>query len=112
MVVGGGAGLLVPAAHHLDGAIESVLGLLLFATVLGVPFAAVGRALRDGSFLAVVGVVNVVLVPLVVVGLSRFVAESPALLFGVLLVRSTPCIDDVIVRGSGGRRLRPAPHRC
>ncbi|KIU02721.1 arsenic resistance protein [Frigoribacterium sp. MEB024] len=107
-------GLTVPGAHHLEGAIEPVLGLLLFATFLGVPFAAIGRSLRDGRFLAAVGVLNFVVVPLVVFGLSRFVADEPALLFGVLLVLLTPCIDYVIVfaglaGGASERLLAAAP---
>ncbi|TDX81251.1 ACR3 family arsenite efflux pump ArsB [Rathayibacter sp. PhB151] len=107
-------GLLLPAARHLEGAIEPVLGLLLFATFLGVPFAALGRALRDVRFLAAVGVLNFVVVPVVAFGLSRFVAESPALLFGVLLVLLTPCIDYVIVfaglaGGASDRLLAAAP---
>ncbi|KQM23621.1 arsenic resistance protein [Frigoribacterium sp. Leaf8] len=110
----GAIGLTVPGAHHLEGAIEPVLGLLLFATFLGVPFAAIGQSLRDGRFLAAVGVLNFVVVPLVVFGLSRFVADEPALLFGVLLVLLTPCIDYVIVfaglaGGASERLLAAAP---
>jgi ACR3 family arsenite efflux pump ArsB len=107
-------GLTVPGAHHLERAIEPLLGLLLFATFLGVPFAAIGQSLRDGRFLAAVGVLNFVVVPLVVFGLSRFVADEPALLFGVLLVLLTPCIDYVIVfaglaGGASERLLAAAP---
>ncbi|WP_291046013.1 bile acid:sodium symporter [Herbiconiux sp.] len=112
IAVGGAVGLLLPAAHQLEVAIEPVLALLLFATFLGVPFAAIGRALRDGRFLAAVGVVNFVIVPVVVFGLSRFVADNPALLFGVLLVLLTPCIDYVIVfaglAGAASERLLAA----
>ena len=114
ILTAGVVGLTVPGAHHLEGAIEPVLGLLLFATFLGVPFAAIGRSLRDGRFLAAVGVLNFVVVPLVVFGLSRFVADEPALLFGVLLVLLTPCIDYVIVfaglaGGASERLLAAAP---
>lgn len=114
IAAGAAIGLLVPAAHHLELAIEPVLAALLFATFLGVPFAAIGRSLRDVRFLGAVGVVNFVLVPLVVYGLSRFVAGDPALLFGVLLVLLTPCIDYVIVfaglaGGAADRLLAAAP---
>ncbi|MFS0733836.1 bile acid:sodium symporter [Microbacterium sp. 1P10UB] len=107
-------GLLLPAARHLENAIEPVLALLLFATFLGVPFAAIGRSLRDGRFLAAVGVLNFVVVPVVAYGLSRFVADNPAVLFGVLLVLLTPCIDYVIVfaglaGGASDRLLATAP---
>jgi ACR3 family arsenite transporter len=114
-IAGGAAlGLLLPAARGLEAAIEPVLGLLLFATFLGVPFAAIGRALRDGRFLAAIGVLNFVVVPVVAYGLSRFVAGDPALLFGVLLVLLTPCIDYVIVfaglaGGASDRLLAAAP---
>lgn len=114
IAAGAAIGLLVPAAHHLELAIEPVLAALLFATFLGVPFAAIGRSLRDVRFLGAVGVVNFVLVPLVAYGLSRFVAGDPALLFGVLLVLLTPCIDYVIVfaglaGGAADRLLAAAP---
>ena len=117
IAAGGALGLLVPGVHHLELAIEPVLALLLFATFLGVPFAAIGRSLRDGCFLGAVGVVNFVIVPLVAFGLSRFVADEPALLFGVLLVLLTPCIDYVIVfaglAGGASDRLpeQPLPDR-
>jgi len=114
IAAGAAIGLLVPAAHHLELAIEPVLAALLFATFLAVPFAAIGRSLRDVRFLGAVGVVNFVIVPLVAYGLSRFVAGDPALLFGVLLVLLTPCIDYVIVfaglaGGAADRLLADAP---
>ncbi|PPG28559.1 arsenic resistance protein [Pseudoclavibacter sp. RFBG4] len=114
IAAGGALGLLVPGVHHLELAIEPVLALLLFATFLGVPFAAIGRSLRDARFLGAVGVVNFVIVPLVAYALSRFVADEPALLFGVLLVLLTPCIDYVIVfaglaGGASDRLLAVAP---
>lgn len=107
-------GLAAPSAHQLEVAINPVLGLLLYATFLGVPFAAIGRSLRDGRFLAVVFVVNFVVAPVVAWGLSRFVAGDRAVLFGVLLVLLTPCIDYVIVfaglaGGASARLLAAAP---
>jgi ACR3 family arsenite transporter len=59
-------------------------------------------------------VLNFIVVPLVAYGLSRFVADEPALLFGVLLVLLTPCIDYVIVfaglaGGASERLLAAAP---
>jgi len=114
IAAGGALGSIAPGAHRLEAAIEPVLALLLFATFLGVPFAAIGRSLRDTRFLAAVGVLNFVVVPVVVFGLSRFVADEPALLFGVLLVLLTPCIDYVIVfaglaGGASERLLAAAP---
>ncbi|MFB2586429.1 arsenic resistance protein [Herbiconiux liukaitaii] len=97
-----------------EWAIEPLLGLLLFATFLGVPLVEVGRAVRDLRFLGAVLVVNFVVVPVVVFGLSRFVADEQALLTGVLLVLLTPCVDYVIVfaglaGGDRGRLLAATP---
>ncbi|WP_424466880.1 bile acid:sodium symporter [Pseudoclavibacter helvolus] len=114
IAAGAVVGLLIPGAHRLESAIEPVLALLLFATFLGVPLTAIGRSFRDVRFLAALGVVNFVIVPVVAFGLSRFVADDPALLFGVLLVLLTPCIDYVIVfaglaGGASDRLLAAAP---
>lgn len=108
-------GLLTPgAAHPLELAINPVLGLLLYATFLGVPFSMIGRAFRDMRFLSVVLVVNFVIAPVIVFCLSRFVAHDQALLVGVLFVLLTPCIDYVIVftglaGGAKERLLAAAP---
>ncbi|GAA3920155.1 arsenic resistance protein [Microbacterium invictum] len=109
LVVGAIVGLAAPGvAGPLEPAIAPVLGLLLYATFLGVPFAAIGRALGDWRFLAAVVALNFVLVPVIVFGLSRFVAHDEALLVGVLLVLLTPCVDYVIVFSglAGGARDR------
>jgi ACR3 family arsenite transporter len=107
-------GLLVPAAHALDVLVTPVLALLLLATFLAVPFRMLGRAARDIRFVSVLGVLNFVVVPAVVFGLSRFVAADDALLVGVLLVLLTPCVDYVIVfaglaGGASDRLLAAAP---
>jgi len=62
-----------------------------------VPLVDVGRSFRDLRFVGTVLTVNFVVVPVVVFGLSRFVAADRALLLGVLLVLLTPCVDYVIV---------------
>lgn len=98
LATGSSAGLLVPGvAHPAELAINPVLGLLLYATFLGVPFARIGQAFRDWRFLVVVLVVNFVAVPVVVFALSRIVAHEQVLLVGVLFVLLTPCVDYVIV---------------
>lgn len=113
--VGGVFGWLVPQASvPLEHSINPVLGLLLFATFLGIPFSAIGPAIRDVRFMAAVLVLNFVVVPAVVLGLSRFVAGDQALLIGVLLVLLSPCIDYVIVfsglaGGASDRLLAAAP---
>jgi len=101
-------------AAAAEPAITPVLGLLLLATFLGVPLLTLGRAVRDLRFLAAVGVLNFVVVPVVAFGLSRFVASDDALLVGVLLVLLTPCVDYVIVfsglaGGSADRLLAASP---
>ncbi|MBD7993934.1 arsenic resistance protein [Arthrobacter sp. Sa2CUA1] len=98
IVTGGLFGWLIPAAAEpLEISINPVLGLLLFATFLGIPFAKIGQALRDVRFMATVMILNFLIVPVVVFGLSRFVAHDQALLIGVMMVLLTPCIDYVIV---------------
>ena len=109
IVAGALLGLAGPGlAPALEQAINPVLALLLFATFLGVPMAQVGRAFRDVRFLGTVLVANFAVVPVVVFGLSRFVADDRGLLLGVLLVLLTPCIDYVIVFTglAGGARAR------
>lgn len=105
-------GTLLAPAERLDVAITPVLGLLLFATFLAVPLTRLGAALRDGRFMAALLVLNFVVVPVVVLALSRFVAHDEALLVGVLLVLLTPCIDYVIVfaglAGAAAERLLAA----
>jgi arsenite transporter len=113
IVAGGAAGFEAPNwAGALELAINPVLGLLLYATFLGIPFASLGQAARDVRFMATLLVLNFVLVPLVVFGLSRFVAGDQALLVGVPLVLLTPCIDYVIVftglAGGANHRLLAA----
>ena len=109
LAVGAGVGLTVPAAAGPAGsAITPVLGLLLYATFLGVPFGRIGAALRDWRFLLTVLAVNFAIVPAVVFALSRIVAHDRALLIGVLFVLLTPCVDYVIVFAgiAGGARDR------
>lgn len=88
--------------------ITPTLGLLLFATFLSVPVAQLGRAFRDIRFIAAILGVNFLVLPWVVFGLSRFVADDRALLIGVLLVLLAPCIDYVIpfTGLAGGARAR------
>ncbi|MGO1838773.1 MAG: arsenic resistance protein [Candidatus Microbacterium stercoravium] len=115
IIVGGMAGLTMPViAPPLGLAITPVLGLLLYVTFLGVPLSRLGRAFRDIRFLSVVLVVNFVIVPLIVFGLTRFIADDQALLVGALFVLLTPCIDYVIVftglaGGAKDRLLATAP---
>ena len=115
LLAGMSVGLAAPASGPLLGvAIEPVLALLLFATFRQVPFTELAAAFRDGRFLAAILLVNFVVVPLVVLGLTRLLATERAVTLGVLLVLLTPCIDYVIVfsglaGGSAQRLLAAAP---
>ncbi|MET1035755.1 MAG: bile acid:sodium symporter [Arthrobacter sp.] len=115
IVAGAAAGWLAPAAAGaLERAIAPVLGLLLYATFLGIPFAALGGAARDLRFLATLLVLNFAVVPVVVFGLTRFLAGDRALLVGALLVLLTPCVDYVVVftglaGGAADRLLAASP---
>ena len=104
----------MPGAGAWAVLVEPVLAPLLLATFLAVPFAALGAGLRDGRFLGALLVLNFVVVPAVVFGLSRFVAHDDALLVGVLLVLLAPCVDYVIAftalaGGAAERLLAAAP---
>jgi len=115
LALGATVGLLAPAvAQPAELTINPALGLLLYSTFLGVPFARVGQAFRDWRFLFTVLVVNFAAVPIAVFVLSRIVAHDQALLVGVLFVLLTPCVDYVIVftgiaGGSKDRLLAAAP---
>lgn len=92
------AGLTVPEiASPAETLINPVLALLLYATFLGIPFTRLGEVFRDWAFLRATLWLNFVLVPVVVFGLSRFVAHDQAVLAGVLLVLLCPCVDYVMV---------------
>ncbi|MBA9080742.1 arsenic resistance protein [Micrococcus aloeverae] len=114
IAAGAVVGWAVPGADAWAVFVEPVLALLLLATFLAVPFAALGAGLRDGRFLVSLLVLNFVVVPAVVFGLSRFVAHDDALLVGVLLVLLAPCVDYVIAftalaGGAAERLLAAAP---
>lgn len=85
------------AAEPLEALIFPVLGALLWATFLQVPFPRLTAAFRDTRFLGAALVLNFVVVPLVVALLTSVVALPRAVLLGVLLTLLCPCIDYVIV---------------
>jgi ACR3 family arsenite efflux pump ArsB len=115
LLLGAALGLTLPGiAHAFEIAINPVIVLLLYATFLGVPFRGILVAVRDWRFLVTALVVNFAVVPVVVFGLSRFIAHDRVLLIGVLFVLLTPCIDYVIVftglaGGARDRLLAAAP---
>ena len=105
LVTGAVLGLAAPAASSLlETAISPVLAALLYATFLGVPFHRLRAAFADARFMTALLVVNFLVVPAVVLPLSRLVADESGLLVGTLLVLLAPCVDYVMVftRLAGG----------
>lgn len=115
LALGVAVGLVAPAsAPAFELMINPALIVLLYATFLAVPFAQIRDAVKDLRFLGATMLMNFVFVPLVVFGLSRFVAGEQALLIGVLLVLLTPCVDYVMVftrlaGGASDRLLAASP---
>lgn len=115
LAVGAAVGLAVPRISPVaEWAINPVLGLLLYATFLGVPFARIGLAFRDWRFLLTILSVNFLIVPVVVFVLTRLIAHDYALLVPALFVLLTPCVDYVMVftgiaGGANDRLLAASP---
>ena len=105
LVAGALLGLAAPAAGSLlEAAVSPVLVTLLYTTFLGVPFHRLRAAFADARFMAALLAVNFLVVPAVVLPLSRLVADESGLLVGTLLVLLAPCVDYVMVftRLAGG----------
>ncbi|MGO1286140.1 MAG: bile acid:sodium symporter [Brachybacterium sp.] len=98
IALGLGLGALAPtAAPLLELAVEPAIAALLLVTFHGIPLRGLGAALRDGRFLLTLLGVNFLVVPLIVLLVTRPLTDSPELLTGALLVLLAPCIDYVIV---------------
>ena len=98
IAAGLGLGALAPAAAPvLEILVEPAIAGLLLVTFHGIPLRGLGAALGDGRFLLTLLGVNFLVVPLIVLLLTRPLAHSPELLTGALLVLLAPCIDYVIV---------------
>jgi ACR3 family arsenite transporter len=115
VLVGGLIGLVAPGTEHaFEALIYPVLGALLYATFLQVPFTALREAFSDRRFLAAAFALNFLIVPVVAFALSRLAPGGRVVELGVLMVLLTPCIDYVIVftrlaGGSDRRLLAAAP---
>ncbi|ATG52901.1 arsenic resistance protein [Brachybacterium vulturis] len=91
-------GALAPGtAPPLEVAVEPAIAALLLVTFHGIPLRGAAAALRDGRFLLTLLAMNFLVVPLIVLLLTRPLTDSPELLLGALLVLLAPCIDYVIV---------------
>jgi ACR3 family arsenite transporter len=104
LLLGAVLGLAMPRMGlALEVLIYPVLGVLLYATFLQVPFQELRRSFTHGRYMAAVLALNFLIVPAVVWLLARLAPQEPAFLLGVYLVLLTPCIDYVIVfAGIGG----------
>ncbi|UUY03033.1 bile acid:sodium symporter [Svornostia abyssi] len=113
LAVGALIGLAAPGTDSVfEALIYPVLGALLYATFLQVPFTALRAAFGDCRFLLAALGVNFIVVPPIAYALSRLAPGGTAVELGVLMVLLTPCIDYVIVftrlAGGGDRRLLAA----
>jgi ACR3 family arsenite efflux pump ArsB len=115
LAAGVSIGLAAPGADDaFEALIYPVLGALLYATFVQVPFTALRTAFADRRFLLAALGLNFVVVPPIVFALSRLAPDGRAVELGVLMVLLTPCIDYVIVftrlaGGSERRLLAAAP---
>lgn len=97
-------GLVVtPTGEWLDWIIWPLLAALLYVTFTQTHLESVGRALVDRRFIGVILVVNFVLVPILVWGLTRLFVDDPVLALGVFLVLLVPCTDWFVTFSQLGR---------
>lgn len=103
------AGLVAPSTGQgVQLLVTPAIAVLMYAMFLQVPFLNLREGLSNKPFMAALLIANFVFIPLLVWGLTRVLAEHPAILVGALLVLLTPCIDYVVVFthiGKGDSRL-------
>ncbi len=92
-----------PGTASWAQAIDPLLALMLFATFLQVPLAALRRAAADLRFVGALLASNFLAVPLLVAALLPWLPDAPLLRLGVLLVLLAPCIDYVVTFAHLGR---------
>ncbi|MGL4673274.1 MAG: arsenic resistance protein [Wohlfahrtiimonas sp.] len=90
-------GLIFPAVHILNNALPLALGILMYSMFLQIPFADLKTSFSNRRFMVALLISNYIVVPLLVFLLIQFLPNQPAIIFAVLLVLLTPCIDYVIV---------------
>ena len=90
-------GLMFPAIHILNDGLPLALGILMYSMFLQIPFADLKASFNNRTFMITLLVSNYIVVPLLVYVLIQFLPNQPAIIFAVLLVLLTPCIDYVIV---------------
>ncbi|WP_322520409.1 arsenic resistance protein [Guyparkeria halophila] len=104
VAAGLGIGLSAPPSGAApEWLIWPLLAALLYVTFTQTHLGTIGRALGDRRFLAVMLVVNFLLVPILVWGLTRLLIDDPVLALGVFLVLLVPCTDWFISFSQLGR---------
>ncbi|WP_017478159.1 arsenic resistance protein [Pseudomonas sp. PAMC 26793] len=102
-------GLLAPSmAQGLGTLVTPAIAVLMYAMFLQIPFLHLRQGLGNKRFMVALLLANFILIPLLVLALTRGLVEHPAILIGALLVLLTPCIDYVVVFthiGKGDSRL-------
>jgi ACR3 family arsenite efflux pump ArsB len=97
------AALSIPGTAALESLITPALAVMLYATFLQVPVAALKRAFGQIRFLLALLLANFAVIPLLVALLVQLLPADPMLRLGVLLVLLTPCIDYVVTFSHLGR---------
>lgn len=109
LIVGGTVGLLSPRiGSYLEPLVSFIIAVLLFSMFCQIPFLKLREALSNRRFIGALLLVNFILVPLLVLALTKLFPQPSPVLVGVFLVLLTPCIDYVIVftqLGKGNEKL-------
>ncbi|NWL88161.1 arsenic resistance protein [Paenibacillus sp. 79R4] len=109
LIVGGTLGWLSPQiGSFLEPMVSSIIAILLFSMFCQIPFLKLREALSNRRFIGALLLVNFILIPLLVLALTKLFPQPGPVLIGVFLVLLTPCIDYVIVftqLGKGNEKL-------
>lgn len=109
LIVGGTVGLLSPRiGSFLEPLVSFIIAVLLFSMFCQIPFLKLREALSNRRFIGALLLVNFILIPLLVLALTKLFPQPSPVLIGVFLVLLTPCIDYVIVftqLGKGNEKL-------
>lgn len=90
-------GLNFPNIAGFQYGLTLALGILMYSMFLQIPFVDLKASFSNRQFMAALLISNYIVVPLLVFILIQFLPNQPAIIFAVLLVLLTPCIDYVIV---------------
>lgn len=109
LIVGGTLGWLSPQiGSFLEPMVSSIIAILLFSMFCQIPFLKLREALSNRRFIGALLLVNFILIPLLVLALTKLFPQPGPVLIGGFLVLLTPCIDYVIVftqLGKGNEKL-------